>query len=458
MLNPINLPLHSAVVAYVLVAIAIHLRNGYYTPWALALLLTGFVVLALGARGALATRGESLPRPTRRFLAGALVLLAIAGLTRNPLLYSRALWFTEATHVLSVATIAWALWRPGRSARAERSRQAVWLMLLAAALVLHALVVVASPNPRIDVWTMSQQSAGHLWTGKNPYLTAVDNPYRGESFGYEVFGYMYLPGVLYLQLIGYAMGDVRLASVLAEAVLAFTLWRLLRADTGGAREIVPLLLFANPRGAFVIEQAWTEPLILLVLCLVVLSLRSGRRIRAAGLYGFFLSLKHSLFFFPVHWLLLERRWRHLALGLFVGLATIVPFVVWDLESFWRYGVMFHLQTGFRSEALTVFGALWPAFGIAPGRAWTVVVGVAATMVSFPLARRLPPVFGHLWAVTLTTFAAFLFGSKAFCNYYYFVGGLLLLQIAEGHGHPPTQGSVTPEVPVPSPLPPANCPT
>ena len=152
---------------------------------------------------------------------------------------------------------------------------------------------------------------------------------------------------------------------------------------------------------------------------------------AAVAYGVMLSLKQSLLFFVVHWLLLERRGRYLGLGLAAGLATLIPFALWDLPSLWSQGLLFHFTTGYRREALTIFAPLAAAFDIAPTRWWSVGMGAVATAVSFLAFRGLKPLLGYLWAVTLTTLAMFLFGNKAFTNYYYFVGGLLVFLIAEG---------------------------
>jgi hypothetical protein len=171
-------------------------------------------------------------------------------------------------------------------------------------------------------------------------------------------------------------------------------------------------------------------LILLVLSGVVLLYASGNRIAAAAAYGFMVSLKQSMAFLVVPGLLLERRLSYLLVAVGVAIVTLVPFAIWDLESLWTQGLLFHMKTGYRPEALTVFAPFAAVFDYAPTRSWNLGVGAIVTVVTMAACRRMPPLTGFFWAATATMFAVFLFGNKAYTNYYYFVGVLMLFLIAE----------------------------
>jgi hypothetical protein len=108
----------------------------------------------------------------------------------------------------------------------------------------------------------------------------------------------------------------------------------------------------------------------------------------------------------------------------------VPFALWDAASLWQQGVLFHFRTAYRPEALTVFAPFAAHTDVAPTRVWNIAAGLVATTVTMIACRRMPVLLGYLWVVATTTFAMYLFGSKAYVNYYYFVGGLLLFLVCE----------------------------
>ena len=145
------------------------------------------------------------------------------------------------------------------------------------------------------------------------------------------------------------------------------------------------------------------------------------------MYGYFLSLKQYLLFFVLEWLIIERNIWRLLLGIAVVAVTATPFALWNFESFWEQGVLFNIgHTGFRADSLSISSVLYPLIGPI-NKSLSVVIGGVVAVWSF-LAMRQQGLPGYLWAVSIATYAMFLFGSQAFCNYYYFVGGLLLFTL------------------------------
>src|SRR5439155_912649 len=82
---------------------------------------------------------------------------------------------------------------------------------------------------------------------------------------------------------------------------------------------------------------------------------------------------------------------------------------------------------FRNDSLSYLA--WAAIhGFGQGSfVWAVGAGVVGGIVSAVTTRNTPEGFSA--SITLTTFAFFAFGSKAFCNYYFFVIGALCCAIA-----------------------------
>ena len=338
-------------------------------------------------------------------------------------------WYTPLFAALTAGlalAVALILFRPesfGSHARA------VFIAGVIIGLGLRLLMPLASPAPVIDVFVVLQESAQHLLAGQNPYTTAVSDVYAGQqNYGYQLFGYVYLPANLYFQTLSYALtGDVRYIHVVAEALAIWALYRI-SPDRARGQWLVLLFLFM-PRGLFLIEQAWIDPLIVGAYGMVswLAERQPGSRWLAAS-YGLMLSFKQYLLFFALHGLMLERRPARLLLAAGVGLATIVPFLIADPQSLYTYGFVWQLNTGFRSDGLTLVAALYAMTGLTVGKGFSALVGAVVAVPTFYWFRNLGTE-GWRWASLLTTITIFIFGGQAFMNYYYWVEVLILFLIA-----------------------------
>jgi len=435
--------------AFAIVAIAGALvsGNGRYTHLAIALLLPAFGGLVLLARETLrvggAGRGTSAPtRPDavappaeqawERALAVSLLLFLALGLTTKPGEHLRGPSYRVALALVSLVLGGgvWAVFLR-RESRPAACR-AIFVAGVVAGFGLRIGMLQVSPAPVIDVFVEFQESARHLLAGLNPYVVPVSDVYLGtQDHGYRLLGYAYLPANLYLQTVAYALtGDFRYGCIVAEAVVAFALYSVAGPGPGRRVAMLAVLLFLfHPRGLFVIEQGWTEPFIAGGFALFLwLRERRPASLGPAAAYGYMLSLKQYLVYFVLHLFMIERRGKALAVATGAVLLTCLPFLVWDPSSFYTYAVKFQLETPFRPDGLTIVSLLHRLFGFTAGKWLAGLVGFAVALYTY---RRLLPLglLGYLFAVTLTTFSIFLFGSQAFCNYYYLVSVLCLFLIA-----------------------------
>ena len=435
--------------AFAVVAIAGGLvsGNGRYTHLAIALLLGAFAGLALLARetlreseagaGRLSASGgqsgaDAAQRTWERVLSAALLLFLALGITTKPGEFVRGPLYRVIQVVVNLV-LGSAVWAAffRREPRPQVCRT-VFFLAVVAGFGLRLGMLQASPSPAIDVFVEFQESARHLLAGLNPYTVPVSDVYLGtRDYGYQLLGYAYLPANLYLQTAAYALTtDFRYACIAAEAVVAAALYRVARPAAGRLVPMLVVLLFLfHPRGLFVIEQGWTEPFIggAFALFLWLRDRGSGSPWPAAA-YGYMLSLKQYLVYFVLHLFMIERRGTALAIAAATGFLTIVPFLVWDPASFYAYGVRFQLDTAFRPDGLTIVALLHRLLGLTAGKWLAAVVGLGVALYTY---RRFLPLglVGYLLAVTLTTFSIFLFGSQAFCNYYYLVSVLCLFVFA-----------------------------
>jgi hypothetical protein len=311
---------------------------------------------------------------------------------------------------------------------------------LTAAIAIYVLagawVVALSPNPPNDVWYV-HQTAGHaLLAGKDPYAIQMPNIY-GPGSGYYApslergavldFGFPYPPLSLLLALPGIAVGDVRYALLLASAMSAAIVARI---RPGPLATGAGLLLLFTPRTFFIVEQSWTEPIIVMLLALTVLLASRALRVTPVGL-GLLLALKqHLVLTLPLALLMAPRpvAWRRLVrptgVAVAVCLLVTLPFAIWDMSAFWHSVVEVQFLQPSRPDALA-----YPAwFGMPQVAA---IAGFVALVPALALviwrSARTPA--GYAGAIALVYLAFFAFNKQAFANYYYMVVGALCIAVA-----------------------------
>ena len=318
------------------------------------------------------------------------------------------------------------------------------LLCLVGLLVTHALlgawVLNVAPDPGVDVALFQRGAAEVLADGGNPYAMSFDDPYPdsraspfygpGVSSGGRLwFGYPYPPLGLLFTTPAHLLGDFRLAH-LACMTAAGALIALARP--GRIAFAAAALLLFTPRGFFVLEAGWTEPLA--VLCLAATVFAACRAPRALPVaLGLLLASKQYLVLSLLVVPLLgrtRRTWPPLA-GKALAVAAVVtlPLALWDLSAFWHSAVALQFRQPFREDSLSF---LVPLAGLAGGRppAWVAFALAAAAGVT--AVRRMavgPAAFAAALAATFLVF--FAFSKQAFCNYYYFVVAALCCAAAAG---------------------------
>ena len=253
-------------------------------------------------------------------------------------------------------------------------------------------------------------------------------------FGNRIaFGFPYPPPSLLLAMPGYILfGDYRyseLAFLIAAAALIGYSRRHMVA------RLAAVLLLTTPRGYFVLEQGWTEPIAIFLLANTTWLLTRGP-VRASWAAGLMLATKQYLPFTGLA--VLRSLWldrpRALKAVIWIGVTGLVctlPFALWHINSFMRSVVWLQTLEPFRTDSLSFL--IW-ADRNGWGRGsflWAVGAAVIAAVLSLFTTRNTPAGFAASAAVTM--FAMFAFGSKAFCNYYYFVIGALCVAMAATAG-------------------------
>ncbi len=428
----------SAVVAAVALGRAVQFGNGAFTPDAIWWLV-GACVVMLG--------GWLAPAPTRltAHLPTLVAVVAALGLvfqfsvfaSSPPAIYLQARepdpWKTFQAGIGVAGVLAGLMFSPERWVR----RLAVPALILTY-LVMGKWLIFASPAPAIDVWYIHQESLAELLKGHNPYTLTFRNIYGDDRFfgpgmvqnGRLMFGYTYPPLSLILSIPGYLFGDYRYSLMVCNAATA-TLMALARPSKLSTTAAA-LFLF-TPRSIFVLEQGWTEPMLLLSIAAVgFTALRFPKALPYAA--GVMLASKQYAFLMAPAFLLLPQvnkeratligfAWRAVA----VAAALTVPFLLWDPKGFVHSIFMVQLGLPFRNDSLN-FSAWWVQRGGTPPP------GILGWLMLLPayaaLWWRAPRTAGGFAITAGSIMLSFvIFNRQAFCNYYFLILGALLVGAA-----------------------------
>lgn len=438
-LRAFNVPAVAFALSAIALGQALQVYNGFYHPLALTWLTVSFVLCVIGV--AVHRYAISISRTC------ALTVIAIfaAGIA-----WQLHQLFTSRPGVYIIDEANLQLFRAGIVGQAvfvaigilniRRVRRFWFPGVLALSLFLGVWMIRASPEPYIDVVEVHKEAINALIHDRDPYRITFANIYESAEArkfynpealigGRLAFAYPYPPPSLLLAVPGHVLfGDYRYSEmfllVAAGALIGFT-------RPGMHAKLAATVLLTTPRVWFVIEEGWTEPIAVFMLALTVFLLVRNP-IAAGWSSGVLAVTKQYLGFTGLAVLRImfaaprQRKWIGLGIVLSAA-AVILPFALWHPNAFMRNVVWLQTREPFRIDSLSYLS--WAARrGLGSGSfVWAVGASVIAAIVTLATTRNTPA--GFAGSVLLTTFALFAFGSKAFCNYYFFVIGALCCAIA-----------------------------
>ncbi len=305
-------------------------------------------------------------------------------------------------------------------------------MLLFVHFLLGVWMIRMTPDPYIDVYFFQRDGIQAFLHGVNPYAITFPDiygnvfPFYGPGVsvnGRLTFGFPYPPLSLLMALPGHLFtGDYRY-SQLAAMTLSGALMAYSRPGPLGA--FAATLFLFTPRIFFVLEQGWTDPLVLLPLAATVFTAAQAPK-HVAVLFGLFLASKQYAFLAaPALALLMPQplQWkdyaRTLGKSVLIAVAITLPFFLWNVEAFVRSAITLQLHQPFRADALSYLS--WFARGNQHWPTWLAFVA-AAVGAALAVWRGAHSPSGFAAGVALTLVLFFAFNKQAFCNYYFLVIG------------------------------------
>lgn len=423
------------IAAAALLGLAVQIADGFYEPRALALLtisiVSAFAGMWLLSRPA---PGSSVryPRQGIAFGLGLAVNLILLFLIR-PGIYVRpdaSIWLFRAGIAAMALVIAGSL--------VPRLRRTWFPALLVLYTALGCWMLSASPDPHIDVATVHRAAVRALVRGRSPYNISFQNIYGSRSPYYNPsllegdlvkFGYPYPPLTLLLAIPGeLCCHDYRYVELAATVAGAAAIGY---STAGVTAPLAAALWLTTPRAFFVLEQGWTEPIIVALIAGLLWSMRR-RPDLAPWLAGLALASKQYVALaipLIIRYAGVYGRPR-LRAGielLVAGAVVTLPFLLWDPRHFIESVVLLQAREPFRFDSLSYVSWLARAGWGHASIFVSIGAAVAALVAAMRWTRNTPA--GFIVSLACTSFAAFAFGSKAFCNYYYFVIACLCCAIA-----------------------------
>lgn len=444
MLRSVAAPL-CLVAAAVALGHALQIANGFYDDRALLFLTAALAATAAAVAigigpGTAPAWGE---RAVRLALVCGIGVQILALVTARPAMYLAPevdlAPFRAGVLVMAALAAAGAVKAPG-----------VGRWWFPACLAVHGALgwwtLVASPTPAIDVVVVHRAAVDALLDGRNPYQITFQNIYGPGSPFYNpeavagdrvLFGYPYPPLSLLFavpaQLVAddYRYGQV--AALLAGAALIGY------ARPSLVARLSAVLLLTTPRLFFVLEQGWTEPIAVLLLGAGVWSIGRRPALTPWSLGLLLVSKQYLIVAAPLAWRTLRRLptpsarpdrprpFRHVLTAAGAALAVTAPFAVWHLPAFIDHVVLLQTREPFRIDSLSYLS--WAARAGYGTGSFVWAGAAAAISLAFALWRLPATRAGFASGTAIVTFATFAFGSKAFCNYYFFVVAALCSAIS-----------------------------
>jgi hypothetical protein len=417
------------------------------------LLLTGLAVL--GVRSYTYLRPEDA-LTVRRVLAGTAVVAAVAVLVPG------------RRYVTRLTTRLLPRRRAAIAVRCPHGHDLALGVAVVGYLATAVALIRLDPAPKIDVWVTLQQASDALWRGDNFYATN----WTGSPGVQDAF--TYLPWMAVLLSPGRMLfGDVRWMLV-AFTVLTVVAVRALgsvptappvpgapgtapgtpetppapRADRNRrAAAVAAAMILLLPGTPALVEQAWTEPLLLACLAGWALALTHGRtRLAVVALALGLASKQHLAMVLPLLAVWPGFGWRRTAASAGLAGTLVLPWFLASPADLWHDTVDLLVHFPPLEFADTLYIAAiqeldWtPPFALTGG----IVLGTL-TVATLTIRRRDPGLPQVLRWCALVLFVANLVNKQAFYNQYWLVMTLVLLSWAvptSPAAAPPTSPDVT----------------
>lgn len=293
-------------------------------------------------------------------------------------------------------------------------------LFLIAYVLLGIFMLVSSPKPHIDVFFMFKESAHEFLKGKNPY-DMIYTPVYGEKIDY----YIYLPGLILLTTpFVYIFNDPRYLFLFMQLLTSFILyWKF--------KSIYSIIFLFNPIGLFILEQSWSDSLVILLIIISTCLILSKRFLIGSIVFGIIFSIKqYAAFLLPLLWVLLNGKIKYILYAFITTFMLVIPFIIWNPNKFYYGAISMLPKLGFRPWGLTFNSFIYNIFGFYISNLYSMIFWIILFYITFLWKRNIIKWTGFncIFRMFIFIFGFFFVNKWAFANYFYFLSSLLLFSI------------------------------
>jgi len=399
-------------VAWCLLAVGDSRHEGEFSSFSLICVVLGLAIVA-----AVVAAGADVAVPTPLMLALPATVAVIAAIAHPVGRYmdisadgeTAVKALVVATALVTLASLAF----PGAVA------QKVALATIAALALTTAVVVIrAAPAPAIDVWVLLQQSSSGLLHGLDMYRQHWQN-----SNGLQDV-YPYLPATtVLLAPFKWVLGDVRYGLTTAALVGMYLTYRL----APKAPAALAALIVIAPHWAFLIDQSWTEPLLVAALAGAVLALDRGHPWYAVIALALALACKqHIAVLLPLFAVWPSFGLRRTLAAAALAAAIVAPWIIAGGHALWHDAVTANLDLGVQTRALNL-PSLFLRHGHLGGFWFLLVALAGAYALALTRLPRTPS--GLALGAALIMWTLDVANKQTYFNHYTLPLGLLVVSLA-----------------------------
>ena len=316
-------------------------------------------------------------------------------------------------------------------------RKRIYFLFLILAGVLRILIIISSPNPSIDVFTILKEAPIKLLNGINPYTSIYSQVYPGVTTDY----YPYFPYSFLIELPWILIfKDPRILLSISDVLAAFLIYLIGRKSYFS--ELLSLIYLFRPHSLFIIEQSWLTPLLFLLTELLIIALVHSKN-RLIGIILALISGIQPLFliYLPITFSLWKRKLTTFYYFIFFLAAAVLPFFIWQPQSFIDRSISVYFKPLSEIKTIPVHLSLNinTAIFILTGRDLPSLLTLAVIFSVFGILflqayKNLPKkherqISRFLLLGVIFFYFFYLLFRQSFINYYYYAGSILILWLA-----------------------------
>lgn len=306
-------------------------------------------------------------------------------------------------------------------------------LLILIFIVIHFLMIISSPDPKIDIFSSLKYGISALLSFKNPYQEIYPQLYPGKILDY----FSYFPTILFFFLpFNVFLGDVRFGIVFAQIIIVFILLKLFKKNNieRDISEIFILIFLYYPLNSYITEESFVDIIIILGLVFflyyIYYPLKNNNFLFLISM--FLMNTKQIIFFLIPIFLykggILKDIKGVIKIYLFASIFSL-PFIIWSWKDFIYDVILIYFQPPQGVSAnysLNVRSLFVNYLNINFNQNLFLII---STLILFITLKRMDKSKQSIFkGLSFFFLGFFLFGSIAYLNHYYLVANFLLIYI------------------------------